>query len=124
MEASPAAPAIGNNDPAATTPAATQVATSFPSELIADTGPEYVNTPVPPPREASAAHDSLLLLCDYGNNMRERGTFRTRMMSWSDGTHGREAPVDTVGPPRRVGPEGRRRVRQPVRDSTQTGVHR
>ncbi len=49
LDASPAAPAIGNRDPAVTTPAATHVATSFPSELIADTRTGYVTTPPGPP---------------------------------------------------------------------------
>ncbi|GLB64101.1 hypothetical protein NCCP2495_19800 [Dietzia sp. NCCP-2495] len=45
FDASPAAPARGNIAPAVTTPAATQVATSFPSELIADTRPRVRDHP-------------------------------------------------------------------------------
>ena len=61
LDASPAAPASGNIAPAATTPAATQVATSFPTEFIADTRPEYVTTPVRTP--AAAGYETALYFC-------------------------------------------------------------
>src|SRR5690625_1315983 len=84
LDASPAAPARGNRDPAATTPAATQVATSFPSELIPDTRPEYVTGPSEPPLSGRSRDESLLLLCDWGNNIGERRTDRADWGSLPD----------------------------------------
>src|SRR5699024_7130955 len=83
---------------------------AFPANSYPTPDHGYVTTPGRRARAVGAPPDSLLLLCDCGNNVGERGTERAELRS-PPGAHSASGPADMVGPPRRAGPEARRRSR-------------